>query len=166
MSIIKTRENLYKNVNENTFSFTFLCKISCICNFGIFVWIFMKFLRICRTKKLGMINMYIILGSFYLFFVGKGPIFGPKSGLGKSESPMGSQDILLVWSFQHSFASGFHLCVKNTHEITKISQTGSFNSFLARGNFFRLLITLASSLDPDRDRQTVGPDLDPNCLTL
>ena len=30
----------------------------------------------------------------------------------------------------------------------------------------RLLITYANSLDPDQARQNVGPDLDPNCLTL
>ena len=29
-----------------------------------------------------------------------------------------------------------------------------------------LLIPFANSLDPDQDRQNVGPDLDPNCLTL
>ena len=27
-------------------------------------------------------------------------------------------------------------------------------------------ITFANSLDPDQARQNVGPDLDPNCLTL
>ena len=36
-----------------------------------------------------------------------------------------------------------------------------FNSFLARGDFCCLLITLANSLDPDQDQQNVGPDLDP-----
>ena len=36
------------------------------------------------------------------------------------------------------------------------------NSFLASGDFFRLLITFVNSLDPDQDRQKVGPDLDPN----
>ena len=30
----------------------------------------------------------------------------------------------------------------------------------------RLLITFTTSLDPDQARQTVGPDQDPNCLTL
>ena len=30
----------------------------------------------------------------------------------------------------------------------------------------RLLITFANSLDPDQARHNVGPDLDPNCLTL
>ena len=40
------------------------------------------------------------------------------------------------------------------------------NSFLASGNFYHLLISFANSLDPDQDRQNVGPDLDPNCLTL
>ena len=27
-------------------------------------------------------------------------------------------------------------------------------------------ITFANSLDPDQDQQNVGPDLDPNCLTI
>ena len=27
-------------------------------------------------------------------------------------------------------------------------------------------VTFANSLDPDQARQNVGPDLDPNCLTL
>ena len=40
------------------------------------------------------------------------------------------------------------------------------NSFLASDSFHRLLITFANSLDPDQDRQNVGLDLDPNCLTL
>ena len=31
---------------------------------------------------------------------------------------------------------------------------------------WRLLITLANSLDPDLDRQNIGSDLDSNCLTL
>ena len=35
----------------------------------------------CRTKKLGMI--YTILEVFVHFLIGKGPMFGPKSGLGK-----------------------------------------------------------------------------------
>ena len=29
-----------------------------------------------------------------------------------------------------------------------------------------MLITFANSLDPDQAWQNVGPDLDPNCLTL
>ena len=43
---------------------------------------------------------------------------------------------------------------------------------LANGDFCRLLITFANSLDPDQDRQNgpilvhVIPDLDPNCTTL
>ena len=36
--------------------------------------------------------------------------------------------------------------------------------FLARGDFCRLLITVANSMDSDYDRRSVGPDLDPNCL--
>ena len=37
---------------------------------------------------------------------------------------------------------------------------------LNKGDFCLLLITFANSLDPDQDLQTVGPDLDPTCLTL
>ena len=36
------------------------------------------------------------------------------------------------------------------------------NSFLANGDFCRLLITVANSLDPDKDGEKVGPDLSPN----
>ena len=63
---INTSEKLPKNVNENMFSFTFLCNFSCICNFGIFNRIFMKFSPKCKTLKLGMI--YTILGKFLLIF--------------------------------------------------------------------------------------------------
>ena len=41
-----------------------------------------------------------------------------------------------------------------------------FNSFPASGDFCCLLTTFANSLDPDQAWQNVGPDLDPNCLTL
>ena len=37
------------------------------------------------------------------------------------------------------------------------------NSFPACGDFCRLLITFANSLDSDQARQNFGPDLDPNC---
>ena len=40
------------------------------------------------------------------------------------------------------------------------------NSFLASDDLFRLLMIFANSLGPDQDRQNVGPDLDPNRLTL
>ena len=43
------------------------------------------------------------------------------------------------------------------------SCVGKFNSSLASGNLCRPLVTFANSLDPDQDRQNVGPDLDPNC---
>ena len=41
-----------------------------------------------------------------------------------------------------------------------------FNSFQTSRNFCHLLITFANSFNPDQDRQNVGPDLDPNRLTL
>ena len=41
-----------------------------------------------------------------------------------------------------------------------------FKSFPASCDICRLLITFANSLEPDQAQQNVGPDLDPNCLTL
>ena len=42
-----------------------------------------------------------------------------------------------------------------------VSITIHINSFPASGDFCRLLITFANSLDPDQARQNVGPELDP-----
>ena len=56
---------MHKNVNENVFTFTFLCKFSCICNFANFVLIFMEFSPKCRTKKLGMIHYIRKFCSFF-----------------------------------------------------------------------------------------------------
>ena len=39
------------------------------------------------------------------------------------------------------------------------------NAFFAIGNFCRLLIASANSLDPDQDQQDMGPDLNQNRLT-
>ena len=51
--------------------------------------------------------------------------------------------------------------------LTATAQTslGKCESFLASGDFLRLLINFANSLDQDQDRQNVCPDLDPNFLT-
>ena len=40
-----------------------------------------------------------------------------------------------------------------------ISTSGCFNYFHASGDFCRLLITFANSLDPDQDRQNVTPGI-------
>ena len=40
------------------------------------------------------------------------------------------------------------------------------NSLPASGEFCHLLLIFANSLDPGQAQQNVGPDLDPNCLTL
>ena len=40
------------------------------------------------------------------------------------------------------------------------------NSFPANGDFCRLPITFANGFDPDQARHHVGPDRDPNRLTL
>ena len=50
--------------------------------------------------------------------------------------------------------------------MSSIIASSEFNSFLATGDFCRLLITFTNSLVPDQDRQNVVPDLDPNRLTL
>ena len=42
----------------------------------------------------------------------------------------------------------------------------SCNSFLASIHLRHLLIMLVNSLDPDQDLLNIGPDLDPNHLTL
>ena len=39
-------------------------------------------------------------------------------------------------------------------------------TLLTSGDFTCLLITFANSLDPDQDRQNVGSELDPICLTI
>ena len=52
-------------------------------------------------------------------------------------------------------------------KLVRTSYFGTLsNSFLASGDLCHLLITFANSLDPDQDQHTVGPDLDPNSLTL
>ena len=62
--------------------------------------------------------------------------------------------------------SSFHLekgspDTKSNKVVSKVALVSNFNSFPASGDFCRLLITFANTLDPD---QNVGPDLDPNCL--
>ena len=46
------------------------------------------------------------------------------------------------------------------------ARSPAFNSFLPDSDFSHLVMTFANSLDPDQDRHNVGPDLDPNHLTL
>ena len=58
-----------------------------------------------------------------------------------------------------NFSQGFSQKVVSTSSFV-------FNSLPAKGDFCWLLISFAKSLDPDQARQNVGPDLDPNCLTL
>ena len=51
--------------------------------------------------------------------------------------------------------------------ITQITEWKiPFNSFLSSGDFSRLLITFANSLEPNQVRQNIGPDLDPNRLAF
>ena len=59
-----------------------------------------------------------------------------------------------------------HLLFENKEIIKQHSPLPPINSLLASGDFCRLLMIFANSLDPDQDRQNVGPDLGPNILTL
>ena len=43
---------------------------------------------------------------------------------------------------------------------------GSYQPFPCKGDFCRQLFNFANDFDSDQDRQDVGPDLDPNHLTL
>ena len=63
-------------MKTNMFSFTFLCKVSCICSFSIFVPILIKFSPKYRAKYLGMI--FKILGSFCSVFNWKGANIWPQ----------------------------------------------------------------------------------------
>ena len=65
-----------------------------------------------------------------------------------------------------------HLSLYCSH-MRKATKSHSFvfsfqtlNPFFASGDFCHLLIAFANSLNPDQDRHFVGPDLDPNHLTL
>ena len=50
--------------------------------------------------------------------------------------------------------------------MSQFSRNGFIFQLLASGDICRLRVTFANSLDPDQDRQKVGPDLDLNRLTL
>ena len=88
------------------FSFTFLCKFSCICDFAIFVRIFMKFSPKCRSKKLGMI--YTILGSFCSFFNWKRADIRPK--IWPRKIPVIRMPISATWTL---------FINQNLHEVMK-----------------------------------------------
>ena len=55
----------------------------------------------------------------------------------------------------------------STQRLRLTDKKRHFNSFHSSTDFCgRLLITFANRLDPDQDRQNIGPGLDPNYLTL
>ena len=61
----------------------------------------------------------------------------------------------------------FYMCLVNCrYSIVTICGREKIMVTFYSGDFCRLLITFANSLDSDQARQNVGPDLDPNCLTL
>ena len=55
------------------------------------------------------------------------------------------------------------MLIWNKYDNAKVMHA---SSFLARGDFYHLLITFANSLDSDQDQKNVRPDLDPNHLTI
>ena len=56
--------------------------------------------------------------------------------------------------------------LKESGRVTFRAVILKFNSLPASGEFCSLLTIFANSLDPNQARQNVGPDLDPNRLTL
>ena len=54
----------------------------------------------------------------------------------------------------------------NTGICSIVLKQLTLNSFPTGDDFCHLLITFANSLDSNQAEQNVGPDLDPNCLTL
>ena len=72
--------------------------------------------------------------------------------------------LLLFWSDGDTFLS-YENWYKTAHRFSDFLRI--LNPFLAtKGHYCRLLITFANSLGPDQDLQNVGPDLEPNHLTL
>ena len=65
-----------------------------------------------------------------------------------------------------NFKDGFSL--DKGHLMLPVKDIVSFfiNFFLASCKLCHLLITFVNSLDPDQDQHHVGPDLDPNHLTI
>ena len=64
------------------------------------------------------------------------------------------------------YAQKFCLSIYQSSEFLKWSlPVDEFNPLLASSDFCRLLITFANRLDLDQDHDSVGPDLDPNCLS-
>ena len=60
-------------------------------------------------------------------------------------------------------------CARKMHTVSSLlnPEPPILDVFMqASGDFSRLLIIFVNSLDPDQDRPNVGPDLDPNYLTL
>ena len=58
------------------------------------------------------------------------------------------------------------VCVEAGIILNLFIIASKLNSFLASGEFCSMLMIFENSLDPDQDLHSVGPDLDPNCLTL
>ena len=58
-----------------------------------------------------------------------------------------------------------HLSNPDIVEAIFVGQASHLNSLPACDYFCSILITYVNSLDPDQAGRSVGPDLDPNCLT-
>ena len=68
---------------------------------------------------------------------------------------------------QHLIREQKEKSVQNFRTFTVAQDVLSvLQTFVVCGDFCCLLKTFENSLDPDQDRQNVGPDLDPNCLAL
>ena len=56
------------------------------------------------------------------------------------------------------------LCMLSNFSGFLLSSAGFFQKLTFSKNSFRNTIRVANGFDPDQDRRSVGPDLDPNCL--
>ena len=120
------------------------------------------FLVICKRKKKGLtVHLKCLLGGKFTLNVN----FISQKKNKKSESCLhqfcigGKYEWCHFWHFFFTSNKCFVFYLP--------SEKGStLNSFPASGDLCCLLITFANSLDPDQARQNVGPDLDPNFLTL
>ena len=53
----------------------------------------------------------------------------------------------------------------NKHSrLSCLSSADPFSKLIFSKKYFRNIIRVSNSSDPDQARQSVGPDLDPNCL--
>ena len=100
--------------------------------------------------------MYKLSVAYRITFLDKTLYFQEKTGT-KSQEALFMYVTISRWTPRKRVAKSV---------LTRHHMMENLNSFLASRDLCHWLITFANSLDPDQDRQNVGPDLDSNRLTL